>query len=76
MASMAPVPALAYCAEKQRLMAKFAVAASQYLQALSDQIKSVSRGNGFGFEPEIKAARQRKDAAKRAILKHESLHGC
>ena len=76
MASMLPVPAPAYCAERQRLFVEFTVAASEYLQALSEQLQSVALGNGFGFEAEIKAARKRKDEAKRAVLKHESKHGC
>jgi hypothetical protein len=50
--------------------------ASEHLQALSEQLKSVTIGNGVGLETEIAAARQRKDEANHAILKHESEHGC
>jgi hypothetical protein len=52
------------------------LAASEHLQALSEQLKSVALGNGFEFETEIHAARQRKDEAKFAVLNHESEHGC
>jgi hypothetical protein len=65
---MAPVPAPIFCAERQRLIAQFLVAASEYLQALSEQLKSVALGNGLGLETEITAARQRKDEAIYAIL--------
>ena len=73
---MAPTPAPIFCAERQRLIGQFLKAASEYLQALTEQLKSVTLGNGFGLETEIAAARQRKDEAKYAILKHESEHGC
>jgi hypothetical protein len=74
--STALLPELAFCAEKQRLITAFTLAASEYLHAQSEQLRSVARGDRFGFEAEIKAASKRKDAAKRAILKHQSEHGC
>jgi len=76
MASPAPVPGPIFCAEKQRLLAEFTVAATEYLQALSAQLKSAALGNGFGLEAEIHAARQRKDETKYVVLKHQGEHGC
>jgi hypothetical protein len=58
-------------AERWHLIAQFTVAASEYSQALSEQLESVTLGNGFGLETEIAAARQPKDEAKHAILRHE-----
>ena len=75
MPSMCPVPSHVFCAEKWRLIAQFTVAASEYLQALSEQLKSVTLGNQLGLETEIAAARQRKDEAKYPISQHESEHG-
>jgi hypothetical protein len=73
---MAPIPAPIFCAERQRLIAEFTAAASEHLQLLSEQIKSVALGHGFGLEPEIAAVRQRKDEAKYAVLEHDSKHSC
>jgi hypothetical protein len=67
---------LVFCAERWRVIARFTVAASEYLQALSEQLKSVTLSNGFGLETKIAAARQWRDEAKYAILQHESEHGC
>ena len=76
MASMAPIPAPIFCADRQWLIAEFTAAASEHLQLLSEQLKSVALGHGFGLDPEIAAARQRKDEAKCAVLEHQSKHGC
>jgi hypothetical protein len=57
-------------------MAEFMAAASEHLQLLSEQLKSVALGDGFGLETEIAAARERKEEAKYAVLEHESKHGC
>jgi hypothetical protein len=76
MASMLPIPGPAFCAEKQQLFAEFTVAASEYLKAQSQQLKSVALGDGSGFDAEIKSAAKRKDEAKQAILKHGREHGC
>jgi hypothetical protein len=57
MASTVPVPAPSFCAERQRLIAEFTLAASEHLQALSEQLKSVALGNGFEFEAEIPGVR-------------------
>jgi hypothetical protein len=70
------IPGPAFCAEKQRLLGEFTIAASDYLKATSQQLKSVALGAGSGFEVEIESAAKRKDEAKRAVLDHENEHGC
>ena len=76
MATMVPSPGPAFCAEKQRLMEEFTLAVSEYLHAESQHMRAVASGNGLDCEPEISAAAKRKNAAKRAILRHRREHGC
>jgi hypothetical protein len=76
MTSLAPVPAPIFCRERQRLISEYTVAASEHLQALSAQLKAVADGDGFVFEAEIHATRDRKDEAKYAVLQHQEQHGC
>ena len=76
MAAMAPIPGPIFCAERQRLITEFMTAASEHLQLLSEQLNAVARGDGFEFEAEIHATRERKLEAKYAVLKHRHEHGC
>jgi len=42
----------------------------------SAQIAAVKRGDGFLFDGEIEAARERKNDAREAIESHRLEHGC
>ena len=63
------------CAEKQRLISEFILAVVQYVWSQVGHLKSVVVG-APGFEAEINTARKRKEAAKTAILNHQTEHRC
>jgi len=75
-ASLAPQIKPHFCAEKQCLIEAFTHAVSEYLRAQSAQSLSVTDGRDFQFEAEIVEARNRKEAAKRAVLAHQRENGC
>jgi len=50
MASTVPGPAPSFCAERQRLIAEFTLAASEHVQALSEQLKSVALAMGLNLK--------------------------
>ena len=70
------VPAGSPCAERQRLLDRFVDAATDLLEAESDQIVALANGNPVPLEPEVHAARQRKEQARQAIKDHRHTHGC
>ena len=74
---MAPAPIKpAFCGEQQRLIIKFRVAATAYLQLEARHLQAVVNGEESNLEDAIKAARGRKDAAKQAVTAHQQEHGC
>ena len=72
----------AFCPEKQRLTSEFRCAAYEYLNTLSIQVTLVLTPEALDLEriPVVDAgleqARQRKDAAKQAVVEHRRSHGC
>jgi hypothetical protein len=64
------------CLEKQKLIAAFQRAVSEYNRMNSAQVAAVLNGEGFLFTELIAEAGTRKDQAKYAVLKHQEEHGC
>jgi hypothetical protein len=64
------------CSEKHRLLREFALAVSEYNRMNSAQVAAVLRGEDFPFSEQIAEAAERKNAAKYAVLEHQSQHGC
>ena len=55
---------------------KFRVAATAYLKLEASHLEAVVNSVELNFDGAIKAARERKDAAKQAIIAHQQEHGC
>jgi hypothetical protein len=55
---------------------RFRAAATAYLQLEARHLQAVVRGEELNCAAAIKAARERKDAAKQAIIAHQQEHGC
>ena len=73
---MAPKPVLAYCEEKQRLIAAYLEAVTAYHDLQNEQIAALVHGEGFENEEGIFRAADRREQAKYAILAHRQDHGC
>lgn len=71
---MAPAPI--FCFDKQKRIAAFVNAVSEYHRMLSAQVESMLKGEGLRFEDEVTRARERRDNAKYAVLAHKEAHGC
>jgi len=72
----------AFCRENERLTGEFRRAVYEYLNTLSIQVTLILTPEAVDLEriPVLDAgleqARQRKDAAKRAVVEHRRSHGC
>ena len=65
-----------FCPLKQRLIAAFTSAVSDYNLLQAAQIDALLKGQGFAHEEDLAWARDRRDRAKYAILAHQDTHGC
>ena len=67
-----------YCPEKQRLVAFFVAASSEFMDLQSQQTQAVIEGDPefARFDDLLHMARQKKDEAKYALIKHTDEHRC
>jgi hypothetical protein len=72
------IPAIAFCAEKQRLLNEFTQAMRELLALQSQQIQAVIAGapDFEQFESLIHAASEKKRQVKYAYMEHVQVHGC
>jgi hypothetical protein len=68
-------PAAIFCTQQRRLLEEFVAAVSGYLSLESAKRAAAVRGGESVFAAELEAARERKDAAKEAIIAHQREHG-
>ena len=65
-----------HCPEKHRRVQEFGAVVSEYMRMESDQQRAVIDGREYERGDELCKVRERKDAAKQAVLDHQQEHGC
>lgn len=77
-ANRGALPEIAFCEEKQKLLAEFSEAAYKLTILHSEKSELVMRGNPSAdcYEEIIEQARLEKDYAKYAYIHHVTEHGC
>ena len=61
---------------KQKLIAEFTRATSEYLRMESAQLRALVNGDGRQFDREIARARKERDQFRELIMLHQQNHGC